>query len=220
MHSGNDSHIQTPSDLAAAKEKLRGILNTWKTDALSPDVIPIKLAHKYTAGSSFSSMSLHHPDDMLLSCIQSLTTDLHLLLLIVHVEHHRTSFVSIQGDHSDIEDEEDSIRQTQRFYRSQNELMRFLELYGNENDYDDKNLEGAEHHSGGMVVKQVVDMGGMPVTVDNLDFPAQNIIHDVYELHNVYEVKEGGQSGWEQDYMRGRPDFRDFDVDFVRIKLS
>lgn len=77
----NDSQLQTPVDLAVAKEKLRSILSTWETDALSPDVIPIKLARKYTAGSFFNSMSLRHPDDVLLSCLQSLTVDLHLLQL-------------------------------------------------------------------------------------------------------------------------------------------
>lgn len=57
--------------------------------------------------------------------------------------------------------------------------MRFLELYGNENDCNE--LDSAEYSSGGIMIKQVVDMEGMPVTVHNLDFPSQRIIHDVYD---------------------------------------
>ncbi|KAK0455541.1 uncharacterized protein EV420DRAFT_576475 [Desarmillaria tabescens] len=211
VHSGNDSQLQTSFDLAAAKEKLRSILSTWKTDASSPNVIPIKLVHKYTAGSSFSSMSLRHPDDVLLLCLQSITADLHLPMFIVHVEHYRVSFLSIDGDHSDIKDEEDTLRETRGYYRSYDELMRFLELYGDEDEYRVGNVKpNGGYRYGGMVIKQIVDMEGMPVTVHNLDFPAQSIIHDAYDVryNSFYDDPEMDRT------VRGKPDFEDLDVEY------
>ncbi|KAF7290806.1 hypothetical protein MIND_01321600 [Mycena indigotica] len=144
-----DLSYSGPPDMSELTQKLRQILQTWKeSDSVDPPThLACVLRRTYKRSTSFSSMSLKGADKLLLKKLGPLARELGFKLHLAHAEGQIRLRCYIRGyDPLGYED------------------------YGDD-EYDESEFEDEGSDDDGehiLEVKQVVDMGGMPVDVDEL----------------------------------------------------
>ncbi|KAJ7054904.1 hypothetical protein C8F01DRAFT_1088639 [Mycena amicta] len=155
-------------DMTIAAQKLRRLLQSWKQSAASASTTPSAPTHlacvlrgKYKKGLTFSSSSLKGADAMLLRYLSSPANELGFSLHLAHVEgslrisSHVAGYDPYDSDYAD-EDEFDD------------------DLFVDEGEDDAEEV---------LEVKQVVDLGGMPVCVDELKLLIYD--HGGHEAHRA-----------------------------------
>ncbi|KAF7290816.1 FAD-binding-3 domain-containing protein [Mycena indigotica] len=159
--------IDSPSfglpDMSEPVKKLHHVLQTWKESTLSlkqadsmvtpppPTHLACVLRRTYQHGPAFSSMSLKGADKLLSRELSSVARQLGFRLYMAHVEGKVHLSCHIRGYDPYDDDYEEEFDES--------------EFDQEGSDDDGENL---------LVIKQVVDMGGMPVDVDELTMKEYN----------------------------------------------
>ncbi|KAK0195078.1 hypothetical protein F5146DRAFT_1172862 [Armillaria mellea] len=191
-----------------------------------PGIVAFNLHHGYEPSDSFCGSLLTYPDDVLLSCMRAVADALKLKLFVANIVHKRSEYHCIPGrdDREDDEGDEEyedevevdleATRTRSKWiprFNSDAELFSFIERHQNDNDVDF--TKDAYFHRG-IEIKQLVNLDGMPVTIDLLfvQFEASNIIHDAGYGQGYSEYDNGYSDDrfWE-DENRGEPDIKNED---------
>ncbi|KAK0225575.1 hypothetical protein IW262DRAFT_1456677 [Armillaria fumosa] len=212
-------------DPVKAVARLREILTP---QTYPPGIVAINLCHKYDPSDSFCGSSLTGPDDVLSSCIRAVADASKLKLLVANIVHKRSEYNSIRGRDAWEDDESDGVgngqgdeeyedevevdleaTRTQSIrkprFNSDAELFSFIERHQTDDEVD---LTEDFYFNRGIEIKQLVDLDGMPVTID-LQIEASDIIHDVGygQGHSEYDNGYSHDHFWE-DEDRGEPDIK------------
>ncbi|KAK0505101.1 hypothetical protein EDD18DRAFT_1343925 [Armillaria luteobubalina] len=212
-------------DPVKAVARLREIL---APQTYPPGIIAINLCHKYDPSDSFCGSSLTGPDDVLLSCIRAVADAFKLKLLVANIVHKRSEYYSIRGREAWEDDKSDDIGNGQvdeeyedeveveleairtrsirkpRF-NSDAELFSFIERHETDEEVD---WTEDSYFNRGIEITQLVDLDGMPVTID-LQIEASDIIHDAGYGQGYSEYDNGYRFDhfWEGED-RGEPDIK------------
>ncbi|KAK0476747.1 hypothetical protein IW261DRAFT_1489878 [Armillaria novae-zelandiae] len=237
LQAGYRASLQPVFDPVKAVARLR---ETLAPQTYPPGVIAINLCHKYDPSDSFCGSSLTGPDDVLLSCIRAVADAFKLKLLVANIVHQRREYSYILGrdtwedDESDDagngqgdEEYEDEVQvdleatRTRRAlkprFNSDAELFSFIERHQSDNETDF--TEDSSFYRG-IEIQQLVDLDGMPVTID-LKMEASDIIHDAGYGQGYSEYDNGYSHDhfWE-DENRGEPDIKVFEGSNEDVSVS
>ncbi|KAF7290823.1 hypothetical protein MIND_01323500 [Mycena indigotica] len=168
----NTTHLSRRSwpDMPQSIQRLRTILQSWTTDKDNQgDFLAHVLRHKYERGVRFNSSSLSGVDDLLLTCLAPLAAELGISLYLAHL-------------------------QTEQFYPTEARNDDWDEKEPDDEDYEDYGDEEII-----TLVKEVVDLHGLPVRLPQFKtrwgkdwdeaFLCSSFIEDLTELNKPDEDK-------------------------------
>ncbi|KAJ7641770.1 hypothetical protein FB45DRAFT_900979 [Roridomyces roridus] len=169
-------------EMQGATHKLHNILLSWKQDASgqAPPYIACLLQHKYIQNSNFKGKSLTGADALLLSHLYPLARDLKFRIYLAHVELNVSTSCSAPGYHGG--------------YGGFGGYGGYGRRRGGwlDDEVDEDEFEEDDEGEEEFYVTSVVDLRGMPVSVD-LDLEADDLVNGA--------IKDGDADSSELDRM-------------------